>query len=75
MTIEERAKDFAGYNNPSSQGIVTTTARMIGKYEGFKAGAEWMMVKATAWLVAQGLETNDGAVTIRVKDFVETMEE
>lgn len=39
MTIEERAKDFAGYNNPSSQGIVTTTARMIGKYEGFKAGA------------------------------------
>lgn len=38
-TIEERAKDFAGYNNPSSQDIVTT-ARMIGKYEGFKAGAE-----------------------------------
>ena len=41
-TIEERAKDFAGYNNPSSQDIVTT-AIMIGKYEGFQAGAEDQM--------------------------------
>ena len=44
MTIEEKAKEFAGYNMPSSQDMVTT-ARMDGKYEGFKAGAEWMFKK------------------------------
>lgn len=48
MTIEEKAKEFAGYNNP--QGIVTTTAKMIGKHDGFKAGAEWMIEKAVKWL-------------------------
>ena len=42
--IETRARDFAGYNMPSSQDMVTT-ARMDGKYEGFKAGAEWMFKK------------------------------
>lgn len=46
MTIEEKAKDFAGYNLPSAQDIVTT-AKMSGKYDGFKAGAEWMLEKAT----------------------------
>lgn len=75
MTIEEKAKEFAGYNNPSLQGIVTTTARMIGKYDGFKAGAEWMIVRATSWLVKQGLKTNDGVVTICVEDFIKAMEE
>lgn len=45
MDIEEKAKEFAGYDNPSLQGIVTTTARMIGKYDGFKAGANWMLEK------------------------------
>lgn len=44
MSIEEKAKDFAGYNMPSSQDIVTS-AKMNGKYEGFKAGAEWMFKK------------------------------
>lgn len=75
MTIEEKAKDFAGYDNPSLQGIVTTTARMIGKYDGFKAGAEWMIVRATSWLVKQGLKINDGVVTICVEDFIKAMEE
>lgn len=37
MTIEEKAKDFAGYNMPSSQNIITM-ARMNGRYDGFKAG-------------------------------------
>lgn len=46
MTIEEKAKDFAGYNMPSAQDIVTM-AKMSGKYDGFKAGAEWMLEKAT----------------------------
>jgi hypothetical protein len=44
MSIDGKAKDFAGYNTPSSQDIVTS-AKMNGKYEGFKAGAEWMFKK------------------------------
>lgn len=39
MTIEKKAKDFAGYYKLHSQNI-TTTAKMNGKYEGFIAGAE-----------------------------------
>ena len=34
-----------------------------------------MIVKATAWLVKQGLKTNKGVVTICVKDFIKAMEE
>ena len=49
MTIEEKAKDFADYNLPSAQDIVTT-AKMSGKYDGFKAGAEWMLEKALDWI-------------------------
>lgn len=49
MTIEQKAKEFAGYDNP----IVTTTARMIGKYDGFKAGANWMIDKAAEWFKHQ----------------------
>lgn len=44
ISIEKKARDFAGYNMPSSQDIATT-AKMSGKYEGFKAGAEWMRKK------------------------------
>ena len=73
-TIEERAKEYAGYNTPSPQDIVTT-AKMSGKYDGFKAGADWMIVRATSWLVKQGLKTNDGVVTICVEDFIKAMEE
>ena len=40
--VKEEGVEKTGYNNPSSQDIVTT-ARMIGKYEGFKAGAEDQM--------------------------------
>ena len=49
MTIEERAKDFAGYNTPSPQDIATSS-KMNGKYDGFKAGAEWMLEKAADWI-------------------------
>ena len=56
MTIEEKAKDFAGYNLPSAQDMVTT-AKMSGKYDGFKAGAEWMqselIEKALEWFKHQ----------------------
>ena len=74
MSIEEKAKEFAGYNMPSSQDIVTT-AKMRCKHDGFKAGAEWMIVRATSWLVKQGLKINDSVVTICVEDFIKAMEE
>nr|DAE42610.1 MAG TPA: hypothetical protein [Caudoviricetes sp.] len=44
-------------------------------YDGLKAGAEWMIVKATDWLVEQGSKANDGVVMICVEDFVKAMEE
>ena len=55
MTIEEKAKDFAGYNMPSSQDIVTS-AKMNGKYEGFKAGAEWMFKKMSEFMKYQYID-------------------
>ena len=45
MTIEEKAKEFAGYNISFPDGA--TAAEMDSKYDGFKAGAEWMLEKAT----------------------------
>lgn len=75
MTIEEKAKEFAGYGDESLRGGIVMTAKMIGKHDGFKAGAEWMIVRATSWLVKQGLKTNDGVVTICVEDFIKAMEE
>lgn len=74
MTIEEKAKDFAGYNNPSSQGIVTTTARMIGKYEGFKAGAEWMIEKVMA-LIEDSVVFDKFGRHVRSEAFRKAMEE
>lgn len=71
MSIEEKAKDFACYNSfPDG----STKKEMDNRYDGFKAGAEWMIVRATAWLVKQGLGTNDGVVTICVRDFIKDME-
>lgn len=64
MTIEEKAKDFA--SEFSSQRSLTY---------GFEKGAEWMMDKATAWIVKQGSKANDGVVMICVEDFVKAMEE
>lgn len=73
MTIEEKAKDFAGYNNPSSQGIVTTTTRMIGKYEGFKAGAEWMIEKVMA-LIEDSVVFDKFGRHVRSETFRQAME-
>lgn len=55
MSVEEKAKDFAGYNMPSSQDIVTS-AKMNGKYEGFKAGAEWMFKKMSEFMKYQYID-------------------
>lgn len=48
MTIKEKAKDFAGYDIISARDTITTV-NMSGKYEGFKAGAQWMIDKAVEW--------------------------
>lgn len=74
MTIEEKAKDFAGYDNPSLQGIVTTTARMIGKYDGFKAGAEWMLEKAADW-IGDSVVFDKFGRPVDVENFRKSMEE
>lgn len=62
--IEEKAKDFA--SEFSSQRSLTF---------GFEKGAEWMLVKATAWIAKQGSKANDGVVMLCVDDFVKAMEE
>lgn len=52
MAIEEKAKDFAGYGIISSRDTITTV-NMSGKYDGFKAGAEWMLEKACEYIKNQ----------------------
>lgn len=52
MTIEEKARDFAGYGIISSRDTITTV-NMSGKYDGFKAGAEWMLEKACEYIKNQ----------------------
>lgn len=68
MTIEEKAKEFAGYDNP----IVTTTARMIGKYDGFKAGANWMLEKVMDLI--SGVSDRSGR-PVDAEEFRKAMEE
>lgn len=50
MTIEEKAKEYAGYNGQPLQDIATCSMDEWQKYEGFKVGAEWMIEKAIYWL-------------------------
>lgn len=50
MTIEEKAKVYAGDNRQPLQDISTCSMDEWQKYEGFKAGAEWMLEKAIYWL-------------------------
>lgn len=52
MAIEEKARDFAGYGIISSRDTITTV-NMSGKYDGFKAGARWMIDKAAEWFKNQ----------------------
>ena len=73
MTIEEKAKDFAGYNLPSAQDIVTT-AKMSGKQDGFKAGAEWMLEKALDW-IGDNVVFDKFGRPVDVENFRKSMEE
>ena len=77
MTIDEKAKEFAGYNNP--QGIITTTAMMVGKYEGFRAGARWMlgMLDKVMMDLPEDCEVFDilGGRPVKADDFRKALEE
>lgn len=73
--LEEKAREFAGYKHPNEKEEPLSYAVRKLSHDGFKAGAEWMIVKATAWLVKQGSKANDGVVMICVEDFVKAMEE
>ena len=71
-SIEERAKDFAGYNTPSPQDIVTSS-KMNSKYDGFKAGANWMLEEAADWISDKVVFDKFGR-PIDVENFIKTME-
>ena len=73
MSIEEKAEEFAGYNLPSAQDIVTT-AKMSGKYDGFKAGAEWMLEKALDW-IGDNVVFNKFGRPVDAENFRKSMEE
>lgn len=75
MSIEEKAKEFAGFKHPGAKENELAYAVRRLSHDGFKAGAEWMIAKATAWIVKQGSKANDGVVMICVEDFVKAMEE
>lgn len=49
MTIEEKARNYAGYDVMPTPDIVTEI-RMANIRDDFKAGAEWMLEKAAYWL-------------------------
>lgn len=75
MTIEEKAQSYAGYNIPHSRDMVTI-AKMNRRYDGFKAGARWMLDKAIKWLKenADGYDCSWDTGPL-VDDFLKAMEE
>lgn len=73
MTIGEKASEYAERHFPSD--YISNCVKHDVAYHSHIAGAKWMIVKATSWLVKQGLKTNDGVVTICVEDFIKAMEE
>lgn len=72
MTIEEKAKEFAGYNI-SFPGM-PTIAEMDSRYDGFKAGAEWMLEEAADWIIDNVVFDKFGR-SINIENFRKAMEE
>ena len=72
MTIEEKAKDYAGYNISFPDGA--TAVEMDSKYDGFRAGAEWMLEKALDW-IEDNIVSNKFGETINSEDFIKIMKE
>lgn len=74
MTIEEEARQFAGFKHGVKENEFIYAVRDLS-YDGFKTGAEWILTKVTAWIVKQGSKANDDVVMICIEDFVKAMEE
>lgn len=70
-SIEERAKEFAGYN--ISFPGVPTIAEMDSRYDGFKAGAEWMLEEAADWIIDNVVFDKFGR-SINIENFRKAME-
>ena len=49
MTIEEEARQFAGFKHGVKENEFIYAVRDLS-YDGFKTGAEWMLEKAVKWL-------------------------
>ena len=72
MSIEEKAEEFAGYN--ISFPGVPTIAEMDSRYDGFKAGAEWMLEKALDW-IGDNVVFDKFGRPVDVENFRKSMEE
>ena len=71
MSIEEKAEEFAGYN--ISFPGVPTIAEMDSRYDGFKAGAEWMLEEAADWIIDNVVFDKFGR-SINIENFRKAME-
>lgn len=50
MTIEEKAREFSGFKDTGEKEEAISYAVRKLSYEGFAAGARWMLDKTIKWL-------------------------
>ena len=71
MTIEEKSKEYAGYDiNPTPD--IITEIRMVRIRDDFKAGAEWMLEKVMS-LISEVSDKSGRSVD--AEEFRKAMEE
>lgn len=73
MTIEEKARNYAGYDVMPTPDIVTEV-RMANIRDDFKAGAEWMLEKAMA-LIEDSVVFDKFGRPVKSETFRKAMEE
>lgn len=73
-TIDEKAKAYAGMNEPHPQDLFTM-AVINGLHDGFKAGAEWMLGKVMDLLEDCEVFDRLGGRPIKAEDFRKALEE
>lgn len=73
MTIEEKARNYAGYDVMPTPDIVTEV-RMANIRDDFKAGAEWMLKKAMA-LIEDSVVFDKFGKPVKSETFRKAMEE
>lgn len=73
MTIEEKARNYAGYDVMPTPDIVTEV-RMANIRDDFKAGAEWMLKKAMA-LIEDSVVFDKFGKPVKSETFIKAMEE